>query len=338
MNQEEFQSLINTATFEGEPLEASFEETHISWIAFSKSHVFKIKKPVKLSFLNFTSLDLRRRYCELELKLNQRFSSIYLKVLPVREGCGRWFLEGREGDIRDYAVLMERMDSSLRMDKMLHANKVKVEAIQALAQEVAVFHEKARVVRRPFNYQAARHLFNDLGGVAKFVEEQLGKRYADLIAASTGWSDSFLDFHQKHIQDRIDKGYQRDVHGDLHAGNIFLYPKPVLFDCIEFNEEFRQIDLLYEVAFLCMELEMDGHEELASVFVQDYTTKLAVLDGKKDASLFNYYKCLRANIRAKVKAISLMDNHQGEASTEDLKAVANYLSLMDQYIRTAPTH
>lgn len=335
MNQQEFQSLVNTASFEGEPLQESFEETHISWIAFTKRYAIKFKKTIKLSFLDFSTLDLRKQYCDLELKLNQRFSSIYLRVLPVREDGGKWFLGGTKGVLRDHAVLMHKLDASRRMDKMLHANHVEARAIQALAEEVAAFHENAEVIRKPFDYQVAQNLFNDIAGISDFVKKGLGESYEDLIYALIEWSNKFLFSHQKHIQERINKGYQRDLHGDLHTGNIFLYPQPVLFDCIEFDEAFRQIDLLYEIAFLIMELELEGHSRWAALFLECYQARLPILFGSEDDVLFSYYKCLRANIRTKVKAISLMNSQEGEVSAEDLKALGDYLSLMNRYMQDA---
>src|SRR5690606_17710885 len=262
------------------------------------------------------------------------FSSIYLQVLPVREDRGKWFLGGAEGVVRDYAVLMRKLESSRRMDNMLHTNQVDAQAIQALADEVATFHNKAQVIQKPFDFQVAQSLFNDIASVSDFVKNVLGQRYAHIIHASMQWSDNFLRSYHQHIQDRIDQGYQRDLHGDLHAGNIFLYPQPVLFDCIEFDEAFRQIDVLYEIAFLIMELELEAHSKWAAVFLEGYQTGMAIKFGPEDHVLFNYYKCLRANIRAKVKAISLMDSQKGEVSAENLRTIGNYLTLMNRYMRS----
>src|SRR5690554_2237922 len=139
MNREDLESFLQSATFGAERMETRFEETHISWIAFSKSYVFKIKKPVKLSFLDFSSLEQRKKYCERELKLNQRLSNIYLDVLPVKRSNSGWVLGKGAGKIKDYAVLMRRMSAATRMDKMLLEDKVNHAFIDALAQEVASF-------------------------------------------------------------------------------------------------------------------------------------------------------------------------------------------------------
>lgn len=335
MNLNEFQSFVGSANFKGESMEVSFEETHISWIAFSKNYVFKIKKPVKLSFLDFSTLEQRRQYCERELTLNRRFSKIYLDVLPVLRSNSGWFIGKGEGEIVDYAVWMERMESSKRMDKMLHQNKVDKDDINALAKEIASFHEKSEVIQKPFEIKKAQSLFNDIAEITDFVQQQIGKPYREIIARSINWSDGFLRANADHIQNRIDQGYTRDVHGDLHAGNIFLYKDPVLFDCIEFNDEFRQIDLLYEIAFLCMELEAEGQEELSSQFFKDYSTLLPDIVKEEDISLYFYYKCLRANIRAKVKAIAAIKAEGTQSSTNDLNAIKRYLSLMSKYMEAS---
>ncbi|HLT06199.1 MAG TPA: hypothetical protein VK014_01665 [Cyclobacteriaceae bacterium] len=332
MKQEELKALINTATLKGEPLETAYEETHISWVVFSKSYALKIKKPLRLSFLDFSSLELRKKYCELEFKLNKRFSSIYLAVVALREEKGLWSIGGRRGPIKEYAVLMERLNTSLRMDKMLKAKEVNSAHIQALAQEIAAFHQQAAVVREPFDLDKSKSLFNDIATVKDCIAAWMGGSEADFIQHTIHWSDSFLASFQDHIQRRINRGCQRDLHGDLHAGNIFLYQKPVLFDCIEFDASFRQIDLLYELAFLCMELEIEGYEDFAAEFMLFYQELLPVIGEPEDLPLFLYYKCLRANIRSKITALSVKEQ-AGAPSPAGLHKIGSYLKLMAKYIQ-----
>ncbi|MEX2591548.1 MAG: hypothetical protein WD426_02155 [Anditalea sp.] len=332
MNREEFESFVQTARFNGKPLNDQMEETHISWISFTKKYVFKIKKPVKLSFLDFSTLGKRKRFCEKELMLNQRFSKIYLDVLPVIMGEKGWCLGKEEGDIVDYAVQMKRMASSKRMDKMLQENKVGKGSMQALAEEVAFFHKKAEVIKTPFDRNKAKALFNDIGDTGDFIQKELGQEQKEFIHRSMNWSNEFLEGHAQRFQDRIERGFKRDLHGDLHAGNIFLYQQPVLFDCIEFNDEFRQIDLLYEIAFLCMELEAKGHQEFSDQFLSTYCKKISCLETDEDTDLYLYFKCLRANVRAKVRSLSIKESSGGDKN-DHLKAINIYLSLMGEYMR-----
>ncbi|HLW33330.1 MAG TPA: hypothetical protein VKX40_13790, partial [Aequorivita sp.] len=212
---------------------------------------------------------------------------------------------------------------------------VKRDDIHALAKEIASFHKKSEVIYKPFEIKKAQSLFNDIEEIQFFVQSEIGEYCAEIISRSIDWSDHFLKTNADYIQDRFDRGSQRDVHGDLHAGNIFLYTQPVLFDCIEFNDEFRQIDLLYEIAFLCMELEAEGQEGLSSLFFKEYSTLLPSVVKKEDIPLYFYYKCLRANIRAKVKAIGAIKTEKGQSATAGLEAIKNYLSLIPKYMEAS---
>lgn len=332
MKGEEIDLLLQSATFEGEHLDQQVEETHISWVLFSSRYVFKIKKPVKLSFLDFSTLAKRKENCERELALNKRFSKIYLGILPIKRRPSGWFLGDGEGEIVDYAVWMERMDSSKRMDKMLLAGKVDAGLIVALAREVAYFHRDAKKINKPFDLEKERNLFNDIQSVETIVGDELGKEWVGILHGAMAWSDHFLKGHSHRIQERIDAGFCRDLHGDLHGGNIFLYEEPVLFDCIEFNAEYREIDVLYEIAFLCMEMEAVGHKELADVFLREYSRLLSPFKKKGDEELYLYYKCLRANVRAKVRALAV-SGEQGEKRIKSIESIKTYFSLLEKYMR-----
>jgi aminoglycoside phosphotransferase family enzyme len=136
------------------------------------------------------------------------------------------------------------------------------------------------------------------------------------------------------MQQRIDHGLKRDIHGDLHSGNIFLYRKPVLFDCIEFNDEFRQIDVLYEIAFLYMDFERFHHKPLAGAFLKEYTRHFPAFKEREDHLIFTYFKCLRANIRAKVHAMQLNHREYKKRSAFHFSETGKYLSLMNEYMLT----
>lgn len=318
--------------FQHAPLKAKMEETHISWVLLGKKDVFKIKKPLKLSFLDFSTLALRKKNCERELRLNNRFTGIYLAVVPVQCYDGQWYIDGRHGKVVDYAVHMKRMASSKRMDKMLGSGKVSEAGIHALAKTVAAFHREAVTIDEPFDLPTARKLFNDLAEVEAIVQKTLKPEQAAVIGQSIRWSNVFLEKHGPRMQQRIEQGFRRDVHGDLHSGNIFLYKKPVLFDCIEFNDAYRQIDLLYEIAFLCMDLEASGRTGLAKYFLNEYNRLLPCLLEKEDQRIFNYYKCLRANVRAKVHGIGARNAATKEEKKSHMSEIGKYLDLMKGYM------
>lgn len=331
MRQNEIEALAMHGKYKDGLIRGKIEETHISWVILTRKNAFKIKKPLTLSFLDFSTLELRRKYCEREVQLNSRFSNIYLYVLPVRVKSNSWMIGGESGELQDYAVVMKRMAVAKRMDNLLTLKKVTKELIKALAIEIASFHARAEKIFSTFNADSTRGMFNDIATIKNFVLTELGVEFSNLIEYSMEWSRNFLHTHSNRLQRRVELGFKRDVHGDLHAGNIFLYRKPILFDCIEFNDEYRQIDVLYEVAFLCMDLEAFGQERLSEYFFTQYTKNFHVAEEHTDKHIFTYFKCLRANIRAKVHAVQATQSVTGEEHAHHLTEVCKYLLLMKRY-------
>jgi len=332
MKESEVKELARNGIFQRMPIRGNVEETHISWVILTKRHAFKFKKPVRLSFLNFSTLQLRKYFCEREVALNSRFTDIYLDVVPIRIHNKKWYIGRGAGRIVDYAVQMKRMRATKRMDNVLQRKQVDQESISALAKVIASFHRNADMVKAPFRLLQARNLFNDISMIQSVVTEQLGFSYTKIINRSIRWSNNFLKLHAARIQQRIDLGFKRDVHGDLHSGNIFFYRTPVLFDCIEFNDQFRQIDVLYEIAFLCMDLDAWHEKLLAKVLLAEYTRNFPCFEGKEDEMIFVYFKCLRANVRAKVHAMSVeqaLDQHKVNYHADETR---KYLTLMKAYL------
>jgi aminoglycoside phosphotransferase family enzyme len=333
MNDDEVRTLAERGLFLNRSLHGQIEETHISWVILTKKFAFKIKKPVKLSFLNFSTQKKRERYCYRELQLNQRFSPIYLDVLPVCHHGDAWHIGKADGKTVDYAVRMKRMRLSKRMDRLLEKKVVNKSNIVSLVQVIASFHAKADVVNDSFHLGKAKAAFNDIQSIIRLSGSHLGKEYATIIKRSIAWSNAFLKNHATRIRERIAQGFYRDVHGDLHSGNIFLYKEPILFDCIEFNDAYRRIDVLNEIAFFCMDMEAYNQGKLARLFIREYQQQLPCFQTIEDKLLFVYYKCFRANVRAKVHALSAMQAHDVEGHQHHVRAWRNYVRLIGTYIR-----
>src|SRR5690606_40883587 len=136
--------------------------------------------------------------------------------------------------------------------------------------------------------------------------------YANMLEHTLKKSDEFVLDNRRLLEDRIEDGFHRDGHGDLHSRNIFLLDEPVIFDCIEFNDEYRQVDVLNEVAFLCMDLDVFGRSDLARTFIEAYTARFAAISSVRDVALYHYYKCYLANIRTKFN--SLNAQHANDSS------------------------
>jgi uncharacterized protein len=334
MKESDIKELAVNGFFDNKPLKGNIVETHISWVILTRKYAFKIKKPLKLSFLDFSTLRLRKKYCERELALNSRFSDIYLSVLPISFQKDTWTIGNSGGQLVDYAVVMKRMASVKRMDNLLQHNKVDNALIEALASKIVSFHKKAKKISIPYDPSISRNTFNDIDANRDFVLKELGHPFAEIIDHSILWSDNFLTLHAHRIQQRIEQGFKKDVHGDLHSGNIFLYKKPVLFDCIEFNDAFRQIDIMYEIAFLCMDLDAFQHTKLSGYFLSAYKSKIACFEVKEDDALFIYFKCLRANIRAKVHILSAINAPNNKELRTHLAETRKYLSLMKAYVES----
>jgi hypothetical protein len=176
--------------------------------------------------------------------------------------------------------------------------------------------------------------FNDLEGESAFLGGQLGKKCSDSIKLAIEISDAFMVKNKELLHARLKAGFFRDCHGDLHSRNIFLLPEPVPFDCIEFNDDFRQIDVLNEVAFLCMDLDAFGRQDLSALFIDYYNNFFPAMKTKEDRSLFIYYKSYRANIRAKVNSLRAKSASDDDEKTKAISAAEKYLALMESYMRS----
>jgi len=334
MTKEQISSLVLKGKFPGSPRERELIETHISWVIVCGQFVYKIKKPVQYSFLDFSTLALRKRFCEREVELNTRLTdNIYIDVQPICEWQGRLIMGGREGTITDYAVRMYKQDRDKQMDRLLLQNKVSDSDIKSLAEKIALFHQRTEIIYKK-DMLDIQEKFNDLENEKKFLEENIGVSNSDIITNAIKSSDTFLERNKELLVQRLNAGYSRDCHGDLHSRNIFLLPDPQPFDCIEFNDDIRQIDVLNEVAFLCMDLDAFDRKDLSDLFIKYYNQFFPTITTDADRQLFVYYKSYRANIRAKVNSLRARSATGSIERAKTFSAVSKYLGLMDSYINS----
>jgi aminoglycoside phosphotransferase family enzyme len=307
-------------------------ETHISWVFLSDQFVYKIKKPIRYSFLDFSTIELRKYYCEREIELNKRLTeNIYLDVQPIRKDGNQFYINGTTGDIVDYAVRMKKQDTARQMNVLLKDNQITPAHIISLAQKIATFHKNAGIVYNidPHDIQEK---FDDLENEIIYLDQQPGNDYSKIITHALTTSKAFTDKHLPLIISRMKAGFCRDCHGDLHSRNIFILDTPQPFDCIEFNDELRQIDVLNENAFLCMDLDSFGRKDLSELYIDHYNKIYPCINTPEDKLLFIYYKSYRANIRAKVNSLRA---RSAKDEVEKLKALTDcdtYLKLMNSYI------
>ena len=315
MTREDIESIARRQAFPDRDGAAEIVETHANWIILSEHFAFKIKKEVVFSFLDYSTLEKRKFYCQRELSLNQRLTrNIYLRVLPICQTSeGPLISSASEGPVVDYAVQMQRMDEEHHMPRMLEKGQVKAEHIRQIARLLAHFHKQAEKIHRPLSWKSIFEDFSDILSTRPWVESQLGSREAELLQSIVSGVGRFLERMEGHLQYRNDRGYTVDGHGDLHSRNIFLLDSPVLFDCIEFNDHFRQLDVLDEVAFLFMDFYYHKRPDLAEFLLVEYLEGNPAIEGPADMALFYYYLCYRANVRFKVNALQAgqTDNREG---------------------------
>lgn len=336
MTREQIQKLVDHGLFPGPKAGAEWVETHISWVVLNPEFAFKIKKPVQFPFLDFSTAEKRKFFCREELRLNRRLApDMYLDVLPVYltdDGVPAISQNVHEGMPLDYAVWMKRMDNSRQMDLLLRQNAVSVNDMAEMARMLARFHRTAVMPRSSVSYKPGdnRADFDDLFRLNGVCAQLMGLPAIDILE---GWRQkvaAFLERHETRLHERALNGFWVDGHGDLHARNIFLLPEgPVVFDCIEFNPHFRQLDILNELAFLCMDLDAGDHHELAETFMEKYGQLWRCIECPEDEQLFLYFKAYRANVRLKV-ALQELEQHR----KAELEATARrYWDLLGRYLK-----
>lgn len=343
MDQLQINRLIADKGFSDTAKNPELIETHISWVILTDHYAYKIKKPVKYSFLDFSTLKNRAYFTRRELLLNSRFSEgVYLKRVPIWEHLGSFSMEDNGGEIVDWAVMMRRMNKEKQMNHMLREGKVTQEHMDHLAEKLASFHKDTKANFIPQSLYNLKLDFNDILAT-RDVALSVSPEVAKAIDRAINTSNRFLLEHQRDFRVRVDKGYVRDCHGDLHTGNIFLESPPVIFDCIEFNDAWRQTDILDELGFLTMDMEAAGADDLSEYFLQAYLNLLPAFDSPQDEAILIYYKLYRANVRMKVLLLEIAKNQKPENASEDLKSedlkdmIKMYVALINRYISQLST-
>lgn len=306
-------------------------ETHISWVVLAREEVFKIKKPLHFSFLDFSTLEKRKYYCQQEVALNSRLApAMYRGVVAIQKQNGQIVAHGSTGKIIDYAVWMHRMDESRQLDRLLERGEVSPGEMEELARLVAEFHHRTPSVTQAEDWLDLYREFEDLASVIRVLAACLGRQAVARITHVQGQARVFLEGLKNRIEQRKAAGFVRDGHGDLHCRNIFMTRPPVIFDCIEFSEELRTLDVLSEIGFLCMDLERFGREDLSAAFLEAYLRHFTCVETEDDRQLLVFYKMYRANVRMKVTALAI--NPAAALPDPHLVAVLeSYYGLFDRY-------
>lgn len=311
-------------------------ETHISWVILTGSYAYKIKKPVDLGFLDFSTLEKRRFFCEEELRLNRRLApGIYLEVVPISGTAHAPVING-EGEAIDYAVKMVQFAQEAQLDRMLDQGGLEPWHMDAFARFVADFHARATVAGKADDYGSPSKVWAPMAENFSQIRERIADvRQLEVLAAVAQWSHSTFASLESLLAQRKADGFIRECHGDMHLRNLaWIDESPVAFDGIEFSPNLRWIDVISEIAFLVMDLQDRGQFALAQRFLNGYLELTGDYAGLKLLPLYLVY---RAMVRAKVCAIGL-EGESDVGSRVKLEAeFAHYLSLAQSYTRpTSP--
>ncbi len=307
-------------------------QTHISWVFLTDRFAYKMKKPVDLGFLNFTTLRRRHYYLEQELILNRRLCpEIYLAVVPVVENGGGVRVGGA-GKPLEYLLRMVRMPQERMMDEVADRGELRREHLDRIIARLVPFYRQAATGPRINKFgEPAVLTYNqeeNFSQTAALVGQMLSRELFEEIRA---YGRDFLARHRELFRRRIREGRIRDCHGDLHMRNICLADGIYIFDCIEFNPRFRYGDVAADIDFLAMDLDFHGLKDLSRYFVARFA---AAADDPELLSVLDFYKCYRAYVRGKINAVAASEPELSEpARAQAARAARAYFALAGEYAR-----
>ena len=305
-------------------------ETHISKVFLTDRFVYKIKKAVNLEFLDYTTLEKRKHFCVEEMKLNRRLSeNVYLDVVPITYRSGRYFING-PGEPVEYAVKMRRLLSRASLKYILRNKAVTSGMIDQLAKKLAAFYNNS-----PTNDHISKH------GQWESVRSNCAENFEQTRAFAGDLIDSeqyqiiksislaFIKHKENLFQHRIESGYIRDCHGDLRCGHVYYQDGIQIIDCIEFNDRFRFADVISDLAFIAMDIDMEGFPAVAHRLI---LACARFMNAPDLFALLDFYKCYRAFVRAKVHCMEIAEYPHNDLKKEQLRRkISRFISLSYQY-------
>jgi uncharacterized protein len=329
------QALLNPGIYPDKTTSVEMMQTQMSFIFLTGKYVYKLKKPVDLGFLDYTTLDRRRFFCEQEVELNRRLCpEVYLGVIPVtRQKTG--LALGKSGETVDFTVKMLYLPQDCMLNVLLERNRVQPEMLERVAQKLADFHSRAAT-------NAWISSFGRLEAVKVNTDQNFSQTLPYLDKAVTSgqinrlknYTDDFYTRQAGLLRQRAEQQKIRDCHGDLHAQHICFSDNIYIYDCIEFSDRFRYCDVASEIAFLAMDLDHHGRADLSRAFVEAY---ISASGDRQIKDLLKFYKIYRAHVRGKVGCFKYNDHYISEMERKQtLEAARGYFELADSYAHPRP--
>ncbi|MDI6764107.1 MAG: gluconokinase [Thermodesulfobacteriota bacterium] len=323
-------ALLNPELYLDHPQAIGICETHISLVFLTGNYAYKVKKPVNFGFLDFTSIDKRKYYCEQEVTLNLRLApTLYLGVIRITEEDNRIVLDGK-GRAIEYAVKMRQIPEGFLMNRLLEKKEVTSGMIEAISEKLVRFYFTAETSNRIKSFAKPERVKQDTDENFEQTEKYIDVTISgDVYQEVKEKTDQFYRTKEKVFYQRIKEDRIRDCHGDLRLEHIFWGEEISIFDCIEFNERFRYTDVTADIAFLAMDLDYHSREDLSEHLIQAYIGESGDYELME---LLDFYKCYRAYVRGKVESFRLDDpNIPEEEKKEALKRARKYFDLAHRY-------
>lgn len=308
-------------------------QTHASYIFLTGDYAYKVKKSVDYGFLDYSTLEKRRHFCQEELRLNQPIApDIYLEVVAIQQEGDRFGLNGK-GETVEYAVKMHQFPQDCLLSELFKQDKLAVEDLEAVGRVVARFHGRTTTNDYIRSFGSVEKIRQAIDNNYRYTQKYIGSvQTPEQYRETKAFTDEFFErrelFEQRRKSDRI-----RECHGDLHLRNMcWWHDKIQLFDRIEFNEPFRFVDVMYDVAFTAMDLEARGRKDLATVFLNSYLEQTGDWEG---VCVLPLYLSRQAYVRAKVTSFLLDDAEVPETQKQEAAETASmYYRLAWKFTRT----
>jgi aminoglycoside phosphotransferase family enzyme/predicted kinase len=324
--------MLNPGSYPEPTSRVTHYETHISHVFLCDHFVYKMKKPVNFGFLDFSGLRKRHFYCVKEVELNSRLAGdVYLGIIPIFKESGAFsFIGGTGGRTVEYAVKMRVIPEDCMLDKLIQRGQPLYGELEPIGRKLARFHRDTRVYKgaKYGGYETMQAVTEEnFAQIQPFCDITVGKGMYDQL---TEYTRDFLSQYKRKFSARKRNGWIRDGHGDLHSQHICLSDPPIIYDCIEFNQGFRLIDILEDIAFLFMDLEYKARFDLSSRLFRSYFAEQP--DGCLDDGLLRFYKIYRAVVRGKVEGFRAQGLPEGPEKEGAFRVAGEYFHLVEFYL------
>lgn len=331
-NQEKVvEALLKPDAYEEPPGSIELLQTHISFVFLTQRFVYKVKKAVNFGFLDFTTLERRRFFCEKELEINRRLcGDMYVEVVPINRSNS--IKIGGEGETVEYAVKMRRIPQEMMLSRLLEERKVDKQLMGEIARIIAEFHSRRDAEKTITSFLldpiVEANWAENFNQTIEFVGRTISKGDFNFIRKKI---EEFIERNASVFERRMLYGHVRKCHGDIHSGNIFVADRIYIFDAVEFNDRMSYSDVVADVGFLAMDLDFKNRTDLSDYLVERY---VEYSGDEEVAELLSFYKCYRAYVRGKVVSFRLNDSSiNSQEKTLAAKEAKEYFRLSLEYAK-----